>query len=356
MDFQNNLKIMKIKKSLFILIIFISSSLIAQEENLLNTFTNNASMGINMGVISDMSNNTDIITYINYTKHINHVIALQFGGTFGSVSNSHFGDGLNGFAANGIINLSNLTFGIGSTSLLYVSAGGFLLETKREGKEAIANVGGGIKYNINDQYQRIDLDISAKLGINPFNDETSIYSIFGFGINYRFNTMEESVEWNNPLDVIYKDLADLKTKIDSTDEAEIKGIVASIIAQDAKISINSNDIKNMFSITKTSVSQIEQLNTEIDELKNKELIPLGFKVTENELTIGYHIIAGSFTSEENAKKQLKQVQSEGFASSNIQVSASGLFRVFLESYKNKDEAHIKLKKLKASGKAVWLLE
>ena len=27
--------------------------------------------------------------------------------------------------------------------------------------------------------------------------------------------MEESVEWNNPLDVIYDDLADLKTKIDS---------------------------------------------------------------------------------------------------------------------------------------------
>ena len=37
-----------------------------------------------------------------------------------------------------------------------------------------------------------------------------------------FNTIEESVEWNNPLDVIYEDLADLKTKIDSTDEAEMK--------------------------------------------------------------------------------------------------------------------------------------
>ena len=34
----------------------------------------------------------------------------------------------------------------------------------------------------------------------------------GLGINYRFNSMEESVEWNNPLDVIYDDLADLKTK------------------------------------------------------------------------------------------------------------------------------------------------
>ena len=120
----------------------------------MNTFTNNSSIGINIGVISDMSNNTDKITFFNYTKHINHVVALQFGGTFGGVKNSHFGDGLNGVSANGIINLSNLTFSTNSKSLLYVSAGGYLLETKTEGKEAIANVGGGVKFNINDQYQR----------------------------------------------------------------------------------------------------------------------------------------------------------------------------------------------------------
>ena len=347
---------MKIKKSLIILIIVISHSLTAQEENFLNTFTNNASIGINMGVITDLSNNTDKITYISYTKHINHVIAMQFGGTLGSITNSHFGDGLNGVAANGIINLSNLTVGTDSKSLLYISAGGSLLETKKEGKEAIANVGGGMKFNINDQYQRIDLDISAKLGINPFSDETSIYSMFGCGINYRFNAMKVSVEWNNPLDVIYDDLVDLKTKIDSTDDSEMKSIVAKIRTQDAKISSNSNDIKNLFSVTKSSISQIEQLNTKIDELKNKEVVPAGFTLTNNEITIGYHIIAGSYASKENAEKQLKQVQSEGFISSNIQESANGLFRVFLESYKNKDEALTKLNKLKEYGKSVWLLE
>ena len=356
MDFQNNFKIMKIKKSLIILTIFISCSLSAQEINLINTLSDNASIGVNIGVISDLSNNTDKITYINYTKHINHVIALQFGGTLGSVTNSHFGDGLNGVAANGIINLSNLTFGTSSKSIIYISAGGNIFETKREGKEAIAHVGGGMKFNINDQYQRVDLDFSAKLGINPFSYETRIYSILGLGIHYRFNTIEESVEWNNPLDVIYEDLADLKTKIDSTDEAEMKGILAKIRTQDTKIKSNSKDITNVFSITKSSISQIEQLNTEIDELKNKEVVPAGFTVTKNEITIGYHIIAGSYASKENAKKQLKQVQSEGFASSNIQESTNGLFRVFLESYKNKNEALTMLNKLKASGKSVWLLE
>ena len=121
---------MKIKKSLIILSIFMRYFLTAQEENLINTFTNNASIGINMSVISDMSNNTDKIAFLNFTKHINNVIALQLGGTFGSLTNSHIGDGLNGVAANGIINLSNLTFGTKSKSVLYVSAGGYLLDTK----------------------------------------------------------------------------------------------------------------------------------------------------------------------------------------------------------------------------------
>ena len=53
----------------------------------------------------------------------------------------------------------------------------------------------------------------------------------------------------------------------------------------------------MFSITKSSISDIEQLNTEIDKLKNKdddrEFIS---SVNKNEITIGYHIIAGSYTS------------------------------------------------------------
>ena len=362
MDFQNNFKpynfkIMKIKKSLIILTIFVSCSLTAQEITLINTFTNNASIGINIGFISDMSDNTDKITYFNFTKHINHLIALQFGGTFGSVTNTHFGGGLNGVAANGIINLSNLSFGTNSKSLLYVSAGGFILDTKTEGKEAIANFGGGMKININDQYQRIDLDISAKLGVNPFNDLTTIYTICGLGINYRFNDMEESVEWNNPLDVIYEDLLDLKTKIDSTDEAEMKAILAKIRNQEAKIISNRNDINNVLSITKSNISEIVQLNTEIDELKNKddegEIIS---SVTKNEITIGYHIIAGSYASKENAEKQLKQVQSEGFVSSKIQESDNGLFRLFLKSYKNKDEALIELSKLKESDKSVWLLE
>ena len=112
-----------------------------------------------------------------------------------------------------------------------------------------------------------------------------------------------------------EDLADLKTKIDSTDEAEMKSIMAKIKIQDAKINSNSKDIKNVFNITKSSINQIEQLNTEIDELKNKdddrEFIS---SVTKNEVTIGYHIIAGSYASKENAEKQLKDLSPKAISS------------------------------------------
>ena len=73
----------------------------------------------------------------SYTKHINHFGIAICAGTLGSITNSHFGDGLNGIAANGSINLSNLTFGTGSSSLLYVSAGGFSFRNKQKEKKQL---------------------------------------------------------------------------------------------------------------------------------------------------------------------------------------------------------------------------
>ena len=94
---------MKIKKSLIILSIFISCSLSAQEINLINTLSNNASIGVNIGIISDLSNNTDKITHQLHKTHQPCYSIAIWRNSWG-VTNSHFGDGLNGVAANGIIN------------------------------------------------------------------------------------------------------------------------------------------------------------------------------------------------------------------------------------------------------------
>jgi tight junction protein 1 len=68
MGFQNNFKpynfkIMKIKKALIILAIFMSYTLKAQEVDPINTIFNNASIGVNIGLISDLSDITDNITH-----------------------------------------------------------------------------------------------------------------------------------------------------------------------------------------------------------------------------------------------------------------------------------------------------
>ena len=38
--------------------------------------------------------------------------------------------------------------------------------------------------------------------------------MFNLGLNYRFTSKEESVEWNNPLDAMYGDIATVKTEIE----------------------------------------------------------------------------------------------------------------------------------------------
>ena len=45
------------------------------------------------------------------------------------------------------------------------------------------------------------------------------HMLFNLGLNYRFSSKEESVEWNNPLDAMYGDIANVKTEIEglSTD-------------------------------------------------------------------------------------------------------------------------------------------
>ena len=349
---------MKILQKLILTSFFIVSTVNAQELNLENLLTNNASIGVSLGMMSTISNSSDVERNISihYSKQINYLLALQGGFISGSIPDSDQGNEFTGLTANGMINLSNLSFGSNSKSILYISAGGKLLNTEKEGKELLANFGGGLKYAIKDQYQNIDLDLSASLGVNPMSDETKAYMMFGLGLNYRFNEKDESVEWNNPLGAIYEDLADLKTKVDSASENELLPIVTKIKAQDAQISSNNNDLKNIFKITKSSIKEIERLNNEIDDLKGNDEPLFIESVNESEITIGFHIIAGSFASKTNAEKLVKKLQSEGFDSSIIGQNVKGLYRVVVQSFKNKKEALDEMQNLKASGKSVWLLE
>ena len=114
---------MKIELKLIITTFFLIIHVNGQEINLKNTLTNNASIGMSVGVMSYTLNNIDTarIISIPYTKHINYLVALQGGLIFGSIPDRNFGNDFNGLTANGIINLSNLSFGSSPKSIIYLS-------------------------------------------------------------------------------------------------------------------------------------------------------------------------------------------------------------------------------------------
>lgn len=69
----------------------------------------------------------------------------------------------------------------------------------------------------------------------------------------------------------------------------------------------------------------------------------------------FHLVAGCFSSTENANKLVNQLLNQGYKSSVIGKSAQGLHRVAFNSYSNRNEAVNAMNLLKTEGKATWLL-
>ena len=65
----------------------------------------------------------------------------------------------------------------------------------------------------------------------------------------------------------------------------------------------------------------------------------------------FHLVAGCFSSEQNAINLVKQLKTEGFEASVIGQNANGLFRVAFQSYINRELAVSQMEKLKTDGKS-----
>lgn len=82
------------------------------------------------------------------------------------------------------------------------------------------------------------------------------------------------------------------------------------------------------------------------------------KAVEPKATIeinNFHLVAGCFSSTENANKLVNQLLNQGYKSSIIGKSVQGLHRVAFNSYSNRDEAVNAMNIIRAEGKATWLL-
>jgi outer membrane protein OmpA-like peptidoglycan-associated protein len=202
--------------------LFVASGAFAQDGGLKGLLTDDASVGAAVGALTYVSADSDMeLAYgVNYTKSLSSVISVQAGYLSGGLSSSKDEMTFTAITAKGLINISNLSVGSCSSAKLYLSGGASLMSIEDDGSAIVPNAGGGLKYAINDKYQNIDLDLSATLGAGTLTDDNiRAHMMFALGLNYRFVSKEESVEWNNPLDAMYGDIATVKTELEglSTD-------------------------------------------------------------------------------------------------------------------------------------------
>jgi len=193
--------------------LFVASSAFAQDGGIKGLLTNDASVGLNLGALTYISadSNMELGFGVNYTKQVNAVVALQAGFLSAGLSNATDTLSFSALTLKGIVNVSNLSVGSCTGAKFYLS-GGVNMMSFDEGKSLVPNVGGGIKYAVNDN---MDIDLSATIGASPLtSDNIGTHMMTGLGLNYRFTKKEESVEWNNPLDAMYGDIATVKTEIE----------------------------------------------------------------------------------------------------------------------------------------------
>ena len=201
-------------KKNFLLTIFIVSSSFAQDGGLKSLLTDNASFGLSTGVFTYVSadSNFELAYGFNYSKQLNAVLALQGGLISGGLSTSEDTLSFNAISLKGLMNLTNLSVGKETEANVYFSAGLNVMSFKDEGQAVVPNVGLGLRYALNNN---LDLDLSSSIGTTPYTgDVISTHMLFGLGVNYRFSSKDESVEWNNPLDAMYGDIANVKTEIE----------------------------------------------------------------------------------------------------------------------------------------------
>ena len=199
--------------------LFVASSAFAQESGVKGFLTNDASIGVNVGIVSFLSDiNPNLGFGVTYTKNLNAIVGLQAGLLNGTLSrdfdneNSDLELVFTGFSARGIINLSNLSTNVDNNLKYYAVVGASVLNFKEDVSTIATNFGGGVKFHLNDN---LDFDFS---GILSFA-ELGKHMMPTVGVNYRFMKKEEALEWNNPLDAMYGDIATVKTEIEglSTD-------------------------------------------------------------------------------------------------------------------------------------------
>lgn len=84
--------------------------------------------------------------------------------------------------------------------------------------------------------------------------------------------------------------------------------------------------------------------------------PVAPSVAISFVSKSFHLIAGCFSSQQNANNLVGSLKSQGFDASVVGKNPNGLVRVAFQSFESRELALEQMKKLKSAGKSTWLLK
>ena len=83
--------------------------------------------------------------------------------------------------------------------------------------------------------------------------------------------------------------------------------------------------------------------------------PVAPSVATSFVSKPFHLIAGCFSSQQNANNLVRSLKTQGFHASVVGKSPNGLVRVAFQSFESRELALVQMEKLKSAGKSTWLL-
>lgn len=149
----------------------------------------------------------------------------------------------------------------------------------------------------------------------------------------------------------------LENPIEFTEPATIENIkkdakLAQKQAQEARQKAEAEAKAQAAAQAQAEKQATEKEKTEKEKTEKKQETKVA---TSTQASSGFHLIAGAFSSEQNAQNRIKQLKQNGHTEASIiGKNAKGLFLVAYKSFGTKAEAEAQVAELKAKGIDTWV--
>ncbi len=164
--------------------------------------------------------------------------------------------------------------------------------------------------------------------------------------------VNRNIEDKNPPIVLKKQNRN-RSRMPFVKYAAIFILGATTIALMTKINKNSQQKQQL--VTANTQQKIQEAKIQNATFVIDNPLPI-IELKAKPIVKNYHIIAGAFRSEKNAKKKVKQLKNIGFEASIVGKNKFDLYQVAFESFANLENANDKLNKIKSSiSKDAWML-